>query len=110
MNRVYHIMTHIRVNVACKIFFKHAKLEHVTKFGTRECGNANLGTRKKSFEKARGNAEREEEMKERGHVSREGPAGTRAQLWSETLLCRGLTVFKDIYSRRFPFILGDFQC
>ena len=42
--------------------------------------NANLGTRKKSFEKARGNAEREEEMKERGHASREGPAGTRAQL------------------------------
>ena len=25
-------------------------------------------------------AEREEEMKERGHASREGPAGTRAQL------------------------------
>ena len=45
-----------------------------------ERGNANLGTQKKSFEKARGNAEREEEMKERGHVSREGPAGTRAQL------------------------------
>ena len=42
--------------------------------------NANLGTRKKSFEKARGNAEREEEMKERGHASREGPAGTRALL------------------------------
>ena len=43
--------------------------------------NANLGTRKKSFEKARGNAEREEEIKELGHPSREGPAGTRAQLW-----------------------------
>ena len=50
-------------------FFKHANLERVTKFGTRE-----------SFEKARGNAEREEEMKERGHASREVPAGTRAQL------------------------------
>ena len=36
---------------------------------------------KKSFEKARGNAEREEEMKERGHASRKGPAGMRAQLW-----------------------------
>ena len=43
--------------------------------------NTNLGTPKKSFEKARGNAERKEEMKERGHASREGPAGTRAQLW-----------------------------
>ena len=59
---------------------KSAKQEREAKFGTRECGNANLGTRKKSFEKARGNAEREEEMKERGHASREGPAGTRAQL------------------------------
>ena len=62
-------------------FFKHAKLECITKIGTRECGNMNLGTRKKSFEKARRNTEREEEMKERGHVSREGPAGTHAQLW-----------------------------
>ena len=62
-------------------FFKNVKLERVTKFGTRERKNANLGTRKKSFEKARGNAEREEEMKERGHASRKGPAGTRAQLW-----------------------------
>ena len=62
-------------------FFKHAKLERVTKFGTREHWNANLGTRKKNFEKARGNAEREEEMKERGHASGKGPAGTRAQLW-----------------------------
>ena len=35
---------------------------------------------KKSFEKAREIAEHKEEMKERGHVSREGPAGTRAQL------------------------------
>ena len=35
---------------------------------------------KKSFEKARGNAECEAEMKERGHASRKGPAGTRAQL------------------------------
>ena len=46
----------------------------------RERGYANLGTRKKSFEKARGNEEREEEMKERRHASREGPAGTRPQL------------------------------
>ena len=46
-----------------------------------ERGNANLGTRKKNFEKARRNAEREEEMKERRHASREEPAGTRAQLW-----------------------------
>ena len=61
-------------------FFKTAKLERVTKFGTRELGNANLGTQKKSFEKARGNAERKEEMKERGHASREEPAGTHAQL------------------------------
>ena len=50
------------------------------KSAKQERGNTNLGTRKKSFEKARGNAEREEEMKERGHASREGPAGTRAQL------------------------------
>ena len=66
----------------CFFFFKDAKLERVTKFGTQERGNANLGTRKKSFEKARGNAEREEEMKERRHASccREGPAGARAQL------------------------------
>ena len=35
---------------------------------------------KKSFEKARGKAEREEEMKERGHASRDGPAGTRPAL------------------------------
>ena len=35
---------------------------------------------KKSFEKARGNAERKEEMKERGHTSLKGPAGMRAQL------------------------------
>ena len=47
---------------------------------TRERGNANLGTQKKSFEKARGNAEREEEMKELGHASREVSAGTRSQL------------------------------
>ena len=39
----------------------------------------NLGTRKKSFEKARGNAEREEKKKEH-NASREGPAGTLAQL------------------------------
>ena len=42
----------------CFFFFKDAKLERVTKFGTQERGNANLGTRKKSFEKARGNAKR----------------------------------------------------
>ena len=36
--------------------------------------NANLGPQKKSFEKARGNAERKEEMKERWYASREGPA------------------------------------
>ena len=36
--------------------------------------------KKKALKKARGNAEREEEMKESGHVSRKGPAGTRAQL------------------------------
>ena len=54
------------------------KLERVTKFGTQERGNANLGTRKKSFEKARGNAERKEEMKECRHASREGPAEERA--------------------------------
>ena len=58
-------------------FFKHAKLERVTKFGTQEHESWYA---KKSFEKARGNAEREEEMKERGHASCEGPAGTRAQL------------------------------
>ena len=46
-------------------FFKHAKLERVTKFGKRERGNVNLGTRKKSLEKARGNAERKEKKKER---------------------------------------------
>ena len=64
------------------------KLERVTKFGPRECGNAgtqerrnaNLGTQKESFEKAHGNTEYEEEMKERGHVSCKGPAGTSAKL------------------------------
>ena len=59
---------------------KSAKQEREAKFGTRERGNVNLGTRKKNFEKACGNAEREEEMKERGHASRKGPAGMRAQL------------------------------
>ena len=63
----------------------------------REPGNANLGMRKKSFEKARGNAEREEEMKERGHASREGPAGMRAQL------CLFLTVGTEF---RQTFCLG----
>ena len=58
---------------------KSAKQEPEAKFGTRERGNANLGTRKKSFEKARGNSEREEEMKECGLASLEGPAGTRAR-------------------------------
>ena len=55
--------------------------------------NANLGMRKKSFEKARGNAEREEEMKERGHASREGPAGTRAQLCNSLVFCLILSHF-----------------
>ena len=41
-----------------------AKQDREAKFGTRE----------------RGNAEREEEKKERRHVSRKGPAGTHAQL------------------------------
>ena len=59
---------------------KSAKQECEAKFGTQERGNANLDTRKKSFEKARGNAEHEEEMKERRHASREGSAGMRAQL------------------------------
>ena len=60
-----------------KFFFKHAKLDALQNL---ERESVNLGTPKKSFEKARRNAEREEEMKERGHASREGPAGTRAQL------------------------------
>ena len=47
---------------------KSEKQEREAKFGTRERRKANLGTRKKNFEKARGNAEREEEMKERGHA------------------------------------------
>ena len=63
--------------VVNQFFFYHLKLERVTKFGTRE---RESWYAKKSFEKARGNAEREEEMKEHGHASREGPAGTRAQL------------------------------
>ena len=64
-----------------KFFFvKHAKLKRFTKFGMQERGNANFGMREKSSEKARGNAEREEEMKERGQASREGPARTRPQL------------------------------
>ena len=47
----------------------------------RENGGTGILVReKKNFEKARGNAEREEEMKERGHATRKGPAGTRAQL------------------------------
>ena len=60
--------------------FRSAKQEREAKFGTRKRRNANLGTRKKGFEKVCGNAEREEEMKEHGHASREGPAGTHAQL------------------------------
>ena len=47
----------------------------------RTQGTRILVREKKSFEKARENAEREEEMKERGHASCEGPAGMRAQLW-----------------------------
>ena len=56
---------------------KSAKQEREAKFVTleRESWYA-----KKSVEKACGNAEREEEMKERGHASRKGPAGMRAQL------------------------------
>ena len=54
---------------------KSAKQEREAKFGTRE---RESWYAKKNFEKARGNAEREEELKERGHASREGPAGTRA--------------------------------
>ena len=54
-----------------KIQYEHAKLERVTKFGTRE---RESWYAKKSFEKARGNAERKEEMKERWHASRKGPA------------------------------------
>ena len=76
----------------CKFFFfKHAKLERVTKFGMRARGNANLGTRKKSFEKARGHAAREEEMKERGHASRKG------------LFCRGSYAVK-------PFVNSTVCC
>ena len=47
----------------------------------RENGGTGILVReKKNFEKARGNAEREVEMKERGHASRKRPAGTRTQL------------------------------
>ena len=74
---------------------KSAKQERKAKFGTRERGNVNLGTRKKSFEKARGNAEREEEMKERGHASHEGPAGTRAQLWKKGCTSHGTVFLKQ---------------
>ena len=63
--------------------------------GMRERGNANVGTRKKNFEKARGNAEREEEMKERGHASHEGPAGTRAQLWKKGCTSHGTVFLKQ---------------
>ena len=44
---------------------KSAKQEREAKFGTRE---RESWYAKKSFEKARGNAEREEEMKECGHA------------------------------------------
>ena len=72
--------------MSTRIFFvKHAKLKRFTKFGKQERGKANFGMRKKSSEKARGNAERQEEMKEHGRVSREGPAGMRAQLWERIL-------------------------
>ena len=69
-----------------QLCFRNAKYFSVEE---RETGTRskiwNAGTRilvreKKNFEKARGNAEREEEMKESGHASDEGPAGTRAQL------------------------------
>ena len=66
---------------------KSPKQEREAKFGTRERGNARTREReswyaKKNVEKARGNAERVEEMKKRWHASREGPAGTRTQLCS----------------------------
>ena len=69
---------------------KSTKQEREAKFGTGEHGNANLSTRKKNLEKARENAEREEEMKEHRHALREGPAGTCAQLWH--LKCLGSLV------------------
>ena len=56
---------------------KSAKQEREAKFGTRE---RESWYAKKSFEKARRNAEREEEMKECGHASRKGPAGTHPAL------------------------------
>ena len=70
--------------------------------------NANLGTRKKNFEKARGNAERKEEMKERGHASCEGPAGTRAQLWKRLFLAdTDLAAIHDLaFYLKEPLILG----
>ena len=74
---------------------KSAKQEWEAKFGTQERGNANVGTRKKNFEKARGNAKREEEMKERGHASHEGPAGTRAQLWKKGCTSHGTVFLKQ---------------
>ena len=49
----------------------------------------------KKLEKARGNAEREEEMKERGHASHEGPAGTRAQLWKKGCTSHGTVFLKQ---------------
>ena len=50
---------------------------------------------KKNFEKARGNAEREEEMKECGHASHEGPAGARAQLWKKGCTSHGTVFLKQ---------------
>ena len=54
--------------------------------------NANVGTRKKNFEKARGTMEREEEMKERSH---KGPAGTLAQLWKKGCTSHGTVFLKQ---------------
>ena len=61
---------------------KSAKQEREAKFGMQERRTPILVSEKKSSEKARRNAKREEERKERGHASREreGPAGTHAQL------------------------------
>ena len=52
-----------------------------------ECKNAGAGilVRKKKLLKSTRNTEHEEKMKERSHVSREGPAGTSAQLWKKIL-------------------------
>ena len=60
--------------------FRSAKQEREAKFETQDAGMRILLREKKAFKK-HATAEREEEMKEHGHMSRKGPAGTRAQLW-----------------------------